>query len=462
MQDLRTHASGEADRTRDAPGTDDQAISGDPAWLLVTGAPRSGTSLLRALLTAHPSVALLQEYGLTDLIRRIDAIVARPPPASEDWHSPGHPDDVRFNAACSFYRDRPDPPPGRRGGGDPGPEHFKAVAGGLFGGMFPGRALRIVGDKMPIGPAWEDLPFLFERLPGFRIVAMVRNPADTVRSSLVRREATRRGRDAWPIRTVQDAMAQWVSAWRTVQSLKDQYGPAVAVIKYETLCARPQETVDALYGWLGLPPHPVSLPISSLPPDFALHSTDEQAALELHLGPVIEAWPDADAETLMSAFGALASPLVFDEPIRLSDSDADRYLVSGFSFLEKWGRWTDGACAVLAIPHGLTRGLIAVEIGVMQAFAPNGRPCNVVVRCGWSEPKLFQLPPGQSRIAFTAQAEEAEDPGKLILELAILRPKRPGESPADDRALGILVETLTVSQVPSQSRDAIGALKSEE
>lgn len=416
----------------------------EPNWLLVTGAPRSGTSFLRALLAEHPQVALLQEYGLTDLVRRIDAIVARAPPAVIDWDSGGNPADVRFNAASRFYRDQAKREGVPRGGGDPTPSHFGSVAMGLFKGMFPDKVPRYVGDKMPITPSWEDLPLLFARLPGFRVIAVIRNPADVVRSSLVRREATVRGRDEWPIRRVRDAVAQWVGGWQTLRALKGRHGPAVAVVKYENLCAQPQAVVDGLHAWLGLPPRPVATPVSALSPDLALHTPEEQAELERLLGPLIEAWPTSDVETLMTGFATFRPPHAPGTPIRLAHDEATPYLEAGFSFQEEWGRWTDGTRAVLAIPHGIERGLLLVDIGVFKAFAAQDGRCDVVVRCGWGEPKLFQLGPEPSRVAFAVQAEETQEPGTLRIELFIARPKRPDEAPSDGRALGILVESVTI------------------
>lgn len=445
---LLTRAAQEAASPKQ-PTDSDGAVNATagPTWLLVTGAPRSGTSLMRALLVEHPQVGLLQEYGLTNLVRRIDAIVDRPAAAAADWDSPGDPGDSRFNTASRFYRDRPDRAAVTRGGGDPGPAHFGGLALGLFGGLFPGRDLRILGDKMPISEAWEDLPLLFARLPGFRVVVVIRNPVDVVRSSLVRRAATERGRDAWPIRTVAQAVAQWIAGWRTVRAMAARYGPAVRIVKYEDLCDRPQGLATEIGAWLGLSPHGVATRISALPPDLALHSAAEQAFVERCLDSIIRAWPTHDAETLVTRFAAPAPPYLPGEPIRLSHEDATPYLVSGFSFREDWGRWTDGPCAVLSIPHGLSRGLLLVEIGVLQAFGREGGVCDIIVRSGWGEPKLFQLAPERARIAFVVGADETEDQGTLRLDLIVVRPKRADELPADSRALGILVETVTVSLV---------------
>ena len=88
--------------------------------------------------------------------------------------------------------------------------------------------------------------------------------------------------------------------------------------------------------------------------------------------------------------------------------------------------------------------MLLVDIGVFKAFVVQGGRCDVVVRCGWGEPKLFQLGPEPSRVAFAVQAEETQEAGTLRIELFIARPKRPDEAPPDGRSLGILVESVTI------------------
>ena len=153
---------------------------------------------------------------------------------------------------------------------------------------------------------------------------------------------------------------------------------------------------------------------------------------------------------------APSSFYIFGEPIRFAEEGAAKYLVSGFSFREEWGRWTDGSRAVVSIRHGLPRGLLFVEIHIVQAFASGRDVADVVIRSGWSEPKLFLLTAGRSRIAFLAQAEEAEDQGSLRIEFLIVRPKSPDELPLDSRALGILIETITVSQISGAEVEGVG------
>jgi hypothetical protein len=119
-------------------------------WLLVSGAPRSGTSFLRAVVAEHPQVILLQEYGLTKLVERIDAIVDRGEAAQEDWDGAAQTSSEPLRRAAEFYRTRLSRDAITRGGGDLRPHHFDAVARGIFSALAPGEDPRVVGDKMPM------------------------------------------------------------------------------------------------------------------------------------------------------------------------------------------------------------------------------------------------------------------------------------------------------------------------
>lgn len=322
---------------------------------------------------------------------------------------------------------------------------------GLFRGMFPLKSdLSFVGDKMPIaGEGWEDIPALFRRLSGLRIVAIVRAPDQTIRSSLVRREATRRGIDDWPIRTVQEAMRQWLTAWRTIVALVANHASRVLVVKYEDLCDAPEVETRRITAWMDLPSHAVETPISSLGADVMVHSHDEQAAILRLARPLLDVWRERTTDQLLADFAGYDPPYMIGDVIRLCEDDASRYLLHGFSFREEWGRWTEGHHAAISIEHGVMRGSILVELHVAQS-QQSRCGCDVVVHSGWSEPKLFTLPAGPSRIAFIVRAEEAEDRGTCSFEIGILDPKHPDAPPADSRALGILLATMRLAQVPTR------------
>lgn len=134
--------------------------------------------------------------------------------------------------------------------------------------------------------------------------------------------------------------------------------------------------------------------------------------------------------------------------IKLSRSDSDAYLVSGFSFREDWGRWTDGPTACVRLEHGKERGLLLVEIMIGRAFCHDGELCDLIIQTGWSEPKLFSLGPDAMRVAVLVAAEETDRPGVLDITMFVVRPKQLNEPP-DARALGIGIETIRVTRIGS-------------
>jgi hypothetical protein len=133
-------------------------------WLLISGAPRSGTSFLRAVVAEHPQVILLQEYGLTKLVERVDAIVDRGEAAQEDWDGAAQTSSEPLRRAAEFYRNRLSRGPVTRGGGDLRPHHFDAVARGVFSALAPGKDPWVVGDKMPMRGPFEDIEHLASSL----------------------------------------------------------------------------------------------------------------------------------------------------------------------------------------------------------------------------------------------------------------------------------------------------------
>jgi hypothetical protein len=418
----RPRPSAQVASTRPEENAARDPAASDISWVLISGAPRSGTSLLRAMLMDHPHVALLQEYGLTRLVDAIDTIVGRPKPLEEDWDGDIDAQDEAFARTVAFYRDRQSRFAVTRGGGDLHNEHFDAVARGIFQALKPASALRIVGDKMPMRGEWEDISRLMQRLPWFRILIVVRNPAEVVKSSLIRREAARRGRDAWPIATVQEAVREWCLAFARAHALKVRYGGVVSIVKYEDLCADPHATVAQIYAWLGLAPHEPRIPIEQLPAGLLLHSAAEDAVLLTLLGPVINAWPTMNASDLMERFAGIKPPYVFGETVDAGASGSDCYFANGFSEAQPPGRWICSPSAKMLIEHGELFALLLVEVWLSCAQASLGDEAEIVVRTGWGEPKLFAIRPERTRISFAAIAEEALQRGTLSVDIAVARP----------------------------------------
>lgn len=410
-------------------------------WLLVTGAPRSGTTLLRALLAKHPNVALLQEYGLSTLIDRIEALVRRPSRQAIDWDEE---DTGGFEKVASFYRAHPSRDAEGRDDGQLDLGHFEAAARAIFSVLAPVKTLRVIGDKLPMSEPWENVPRLFERLPSLQILVIVRDPAEVVKSSLIRREATRRGRDGWPIKTVQEAVAQWVRAWQLTRTLKARYPYAVHVLKYEDLCADPAGTLACVDAVLGLAAHAPDIPIETRPPHLSLMTATETMALMHLVGPVTEDWPRATAEDLMKTHAQLPVPYAFGERLSFADEATGLYLVSGFSVPEAQGRWTVGVRARIALPHGMSNGIFLIELWITRTEVDEQGRCDFSLQAG-GEPKLFTFGEEGGRAACAVAASDGQDRGTLVIDLIVAKPNPSGDD--ETRVQGLCIEALRVTHL---------------
>lgn len=162
-------------------------------WLLVGGAPRSGTTLLFHLLKGHQAIALKNERDLFDRLLAVgEAQVAR-----------------EYLAVLNEQQ----------------------IAG-----------LRYLGEKRPEYYEY-DLPQYF---PGAwpRVVHVSRRPSDVVGSMLKRAELARRGQDpGWsPHFGVRDGIDIWLRAWRYAMRNRNQSW--FLHIKYEDLVDQPKRVLE--------------------------------------------------------------------------------------------------------------------------------------------------------------------------------------------------------------------------
>ncbi len=178
-----------------------------PQWLIVGGAPRSGTTLVYQILKKHPSLALKNERNLFEQALRLGETAA-----AQDYVQLLTPDQL-------------------------------------------GRA-RYLGEKRP-----EYFEFPLEKCfpsAAVSIVHISRRPRDAIGSMLARTERARRGEDdRWsPFFTRADALDAWLRAWQFARSQAGN--PRFLHLKYEDLLAQPDQTLQTIYRWLDVQAQPVA------------------------------------------------------------------------------------------------------------------------------------------------------------------------------------------------------------
>lgn len=172
-----------------------------PRWLIIGGAPRSGTTLLYNLLKRSPFLALKNERNLFEQALR----------------------DGEQAAAADYVRL-----------------------------LTPGQMRRVqhLGEKRP---EYYEFP-LHRCFPSgdVAIVHLSRRPRDAIGSMIARTRSAQDGQDdRWsPFFTVTDAVDAWLGAWRFAGARAQD--PGFFHLKYEDLIADPSGQLESIVAWLGI------------------------------------------------------------------------------------------------------------------------------------------------------------------------------------------------------------------
>ncbi len=184
-----------------------------PPWIFVVGAPRSGTSLLRRLLSCHTRIYISPELRVLELIKIAGTLAA--------------PTDTTRQVAM----------------------------GCAFGRLLARHQLRHTGsarygDKYP--PYCADIPELAALFPGAQFVHILRDGRDVV-SSLARTRAANRGWRRGPdIPATDGLISDWVAFVRSARIAGAALAPGrYHELRYERLLADPVATLTGTLGFLG-------------------------------------------------------------------------------------------------------------------------------------------------------------------------------------------------------------------
>jgi hypothetical protein len=223
------------------PDTEHGPLPAGFRWLLIGGAPRSGTTLLYHLLKSHPAVALRNEKDLFERLK-----TAGPGAAVAD-----------FLTAI-----RPEQRDGLVYLGEKKPEYYEARLSGIFSGAAPA------------------------------VIHISRRPDRVIDSMLRRAAAAAVGGDAtWSqFFSEQDGIDTWLRAWHFAVTHRD--APWLLHLKYEDLVSDPDDCMRTIFAHLGLDPGPYDRAmIQSDPAQRTAARTTP--AFERQLGEISRCWGSA-------------------------------------------------------------------------------------------------------------------------------------------------------------------------
>jgi hypothetical protein len=200
--------------------------------IYIAGLERSGTSLIYALLASHPNIAMFRRTYMWTYFYDRYGDLAQP----ENFE--------RCLAAMMRYKRllvlKPDPERIRREFRQGEPTYARLFA--LLGEHYAERAGKPRwGDKSLNTERYADP--IFAAYPSARILHMIRDPRDRYASALARWKISRGGAGA--------ATAMWLWSVGMAQRNQVRHPDRYQVIRYETLAARPEETLRQICAFIG-------------------------------------------------------------------------------------------------------------------------------------------------------------------------------------------------------------------
>jgi sulfotransferase family protein len=212
-------------------------------YVFIVGAPRSGTTLLRRLVDAHPDIAVTREtHWITKLLEGNDAFSSDAPVTPELLHRlRAHPKFTRMNVDNSEL-DRML----LRGA----PVSYAELVTRIFDLYGEAHGKRLVGDKVP--DYVRHLPLLHRLWPTAKFVHLIRDGRDVSLSMLTRERFARRF-TTWEEDPISTAALSWEQLVRLGREAGAELPPdRYYELRYESLVADPAAECGKLCEFLGV------------------------------------------------------------------------------------------------------------------------------------------------------------------------------------------------------------------
>ncbi len=218
----------------------------NPELVLVLGAARSGTTLLRSLLDAHPDIGCPAEAGVPNLINHLHMVWDIVCSSRDPAHATAPRDPVRDDQEQAPSSELP-------------AEVQDTIRGQVM------RIMRYYCERDAKGIYCDKsldnvrhVAVVDQMFPGTRCIVMVRQVMDTIASGL---EASPWGFDAFgyrpfvemtPENTVHALARYWESQISQALAWRDAHGERCHVIRYEDLVTDPESVLGRLFEFLGV------------------------------------------------------------------------------------------------------------------------------------------------------------------------------------------------------------------
>jgi Sulfotransferase family len=311
-------------------------------YVFIVGCPRSGTTLLRRIVDAHPDIAITRETHWITKVLEGDGGVSPFAPVSHDLlpRLEAHPKFQRMGVDRSELEDllsREEP------------VSYAELVTRVFDLYGEAQGKRLVGDKVPDYVRY--LPLLHRLWPAAKFVHLIRDGRD-VCSSMLTRERFARRFATWD----DDPIATGALAWEQLVRLGRESGAELPAglyheMRYEALVAEPAGECRTLCDFLGVPFDDAML-------RFNVGRTRSDAGLDAKkawrpVTPGLRSWrsdlPEPAVERFEAAAGGLLAELGYPRAVpdpappvrrrveRLRDAFEQHARARGKQLPERWG-----------------------------------------------------------------------------------------------------------------------------
>jgi len=302
--------------------------------VFVGGSERSGTTLLRNMLTAHPELAVPNESPFVRLVHRgltgqgrlhdLDAawLMIRNHTRFRQWRLP--PEEVE-----QLLREHP-------------PTSYDDLIRTVFAAYARWRGKRHSGDKTTGNALYFE--WLAERFPGSRFVHMIRDPRAVCMSHSV--QIFNHG-------GVPGAARHWRSRVAAARGAAPALGDRLLELRYEQLVTNPEEELERLCSFIGLPFDAALLDYGQSVEVLPQHDQDVHAREPLRAD--LRRWREELTRDDISVIETIAGPLMDEvgyqrEVARVTPRAAA--MIAGEWIRERQRRWLEESAGAHAGREG--------------------------------------------------------------------------------------------------------------
>jgi hypothetical protein len=284
-------------------------------FLIISGAPRSGTTMLGATLNSLPELAVFAEFSLTNILQWIEESLFS---GMEDAQLAPHDPD----ALEQFLRPTIS-------------EHGTQLWDAIYKLVYPGKTPRILGNKIPSLAAGEDIDYLLSKIPNLKIIYMIRNCRSVIQSSMTKREKPEHVSDTWLLANEKEVIDEWVYSFFVGRYLARITN--ALLVKYEDLLSAPDREANRIARYLGVTGLDFTI---SQPRNIVAASSKTLDASSGALNSMLERWDEMNiAEIMMDPLDAEFSRLSRGwRPMGLPTCDIGTH--ENFHRPEPWGCWS--------------------------------------------------------------------------------------------------------------------------